>query len=50
VADRTSLQSGVGIPQINQKVEPGTGYQINLQSGATGKKISTSMVRTFKKS
>jgi hypothetical protein len=30
---------GVGIPEINQKVEPRTGYQINLQSGAKGKKI-----------
>jgi hypothetical protein len=47
VADRTSLKSGVGIPQINQKVEPRTGYQINLRSGATGKKVSASMDRTF---
>jgi hypothetical protein len=39
----------MGIPQINQKVERRTGYQINLRSGATGKKIFTSMERTFKK-
>jgi hypothetical protein len=31
----------VGKPYANQKVEPHTGYQINLRSGATGKKIST---------
>jgi hypothetical protein len=38
---------GVGIPDINQKIEPRTGYQINQRSGATGKKASTE--RTFKK-
>jgi hypothetical protein len=47
VADRTSLTSGVGIPHINHKVEPRPGYQINLRSWATGKKIFTSMERTF---
>jgi hypothetical protein len=34
MADRTSLKSGVGIPQVNQKVEPHTGNKINLRSGA----------------
>jgi hypothetical protein len=29
VAGRTSLKSGVGILQINKKVQPRTGYQIN---------------------
>jgi hypothetical protein len=43
VADRTPLKSGVGIPNINQKVDPRTGYQINLRSGATAKKIFTSI-------
>jgi hypothetical protein len=47
MADRTSLKPGLGKPQINQKVEPRTGYQINLRSGATGKNISASMERTF---
>jgi hypothetical protein len=43
VADRTPLKSGMGIPDISQKVEPLTGYQINLPSGATFKKIFTSI-------
>jgi hypothetical protein len=50
-ADYTPLKSGVGILDINQKVEPRTEYryQINLRSGATGKKIftSTGIERTF---
>jgi hypothetical protein len=49
-ADRIQLKSGVGIPDINQNVEPRTGYQINLRSEATGKKMFTSIERTFKKS
>jgi hypothetical protein len=40
-ADRIHLKSGVGITEMNQKVEPRTGYQIILQSWATGKKIFT---------
>jgi hypothetical protein len=47
VTDRTPLKSGVGVPDINQKVEHHTGYQINLRSGATGKKSFTSIKRTF---
>jgi hypothetical protein len=43
VADRTQLKSGVGIPDNNKKVGPRTGCQINLRSGATGKKIFTSI-------
>jgi hypothetical protein len=35
----TSLKSGMGMPDINQKVEPCTGYQINPWSGAKGTKI-----------
>jgi hypothetical protein len=35
----------VGILDINQKVEPHTEYQINLWSGATSKKIFTSIKR-----
>jgi hypothetical protein len=42
-ADRIQLKSAVGIPEMNQKVEPHTGYQINLLSGATGKKIFISI-------
>jgi hypothetical protein len=38
VAGHTLLKSGIGIPDINQKVEPCTGYLINLRPGATGKK------------
>jgi hypothetical protein len=41
--DRIQLKSGVGIPEMNQKVEPRTGYQINRRSRASGKKIFTSM-------
>jgi hypothetical protein len=36
--EQTALKSGVGIPDINQKVEHRTGHQVNLQSGATSKK------------
>jgi hypothetical protein len=43
MADLTPLKSGVGIPEINQKVDPRPGYQINLRAGATGKKIFTSI-------
>jgi hypothetical protein len=48
-ADRLQLKSGVGIPDINQKVELRTGYQINLRSGATGKNIFISIERKFYK-
>jgi hypothetical protein len=47
VVDRTPLKSGVGIPDINKKFEPHTGYQINLLSRATGKKMFTSIEKTF---
>jgi hypothetical protein len=47
VADCTPLKSGVGLPDINQKVNPRTGYQIHLQFGATDKKIFTTIERTF---
>jgi hypothetical protein len=47
VADRTSLKSGMVLSQSTKKVEPRTGHQINLRSGATYKKISTLMERTF---
>jgi hypothetical protein len=47
VADRNPLKSGVAIPEINQKVEPRTGYQINLMSAS---KIFTLIERTFEKS
>jgi hypothetical protein len=50
VADRTPFKSGVGIPDINQKVEPRTGYQNNLGAGAADKKIFTLTERTFLKS
>jgi hypothetical protein len=46
-AYRIQLHSGVGIPDISQKVEPRTGYQINLRSEAIGKKIFTSMEEKF---
>jgi hypothetical protein len=40
MADRTPLKLEVSITEINQKVEPRTGNQINLRSGgAKGKKI-----------
>jgi hypothetical protein len=42
-ACRIQLKSGVGIPEMNQKVKPRTGYLINLWSGATGKKIFASI-------
>jgi hypothetical protein len=45
-----TLKIGVGIPNINHKVKPHTGYQINLRSGAAGQKIFTSMERIFLKS
>jgi hypothetical protein len=48
VADRTPLKSGVGIPEIKQKVEPRTVYQINLRSGAKGKKILHRLNEHFK--
>jgi hypothetical protein len=38
VADHTSLKSGVNKLEINQKVEPCTGYQINLRSVAADTK------------
>jgi hypothetical protein len=50
MADRTPLKSGLGIPDINQKVEPRTAPQIYLRPRATGKKIFTSIERTFNKS
>jgi hypothetical protein len=43
------LKSGVGILDNNGKVRPHTGYEVNLQSGATGKKIFTSIERKFLK-
>jgi hypothetical protein len=46
-ADSIQLKSGVGIPDIKQKVVPRTGYQIILRSLA---RIFTSIDRTFKKS
>jgi hypothetical protein len=40
----------VGMPDINKKkVEPRTGYQINLLYGATGKKVFTSTGQKFLK-
>jgi hypothetical protein len=42
-AERIQPKLGVGIPEKNKKVEPRTVYQINLRSGATGKKIFTSI-------
>jgi hypothetical protein len=36
----------MGILDINQKVEPCTGYQINLQSGATGRKICMNILES----
>jgi hypothetical protein len=39
-ADWIQLKSGVGIPEMNQKVEPHTGFQVNLRSEATGRRFS----------
>jgi hypothetical protein len=50
VADRTPLKFGVGIPDINKKAERRTGCKINMRPGAAGKKIFTSIERTFSKS
>jgi hypothetical protein len=47
VADSTPLKSGVDIPEISQKVEPHTWYQISLHSGATCKQIFTSIERCW---
>jgi hypothetical protein len=41
------LKSGVGIPDISQKVEPRTGYQINRRAGSTGKKIDRTLHLKF---
>jgi hypothetical protein len=35
---------GVGSPEMIQKGEPCTGYNINLRSGATGKKMLLKIV------
>jgi hypothetical protein len=47
---RIQLKSGMGIPEMNQKDEPRTGYKIHLRSGATGKKIFISRARCCLKS
>jgi hypothetical protein len=49
-ADGIQLKSGVGLPETNKKYGPRTGYQINLRSGAVGKKIFTSIEQTLYKS
>jgi hypothetical protein len=41
------LKSGLGIPEVNQKAEPRTGYEINLRSGAIGKIILKYIERTL---